>query len=142
MTRATIITDLMACLRGMGPAQGQALAAAKVLRGIHLVHEVNQTPALCLFNERVESVDQTSGSAERSLVLHVWGAVHAAHGDYDDLDRLAASVVGALALPALNPHWQRTSCGNLEVYEGGAGDPLGLFDLEVTVTYEAGLGEL
>ncbi|RJX29176.1 MAG: hypothetical protein C4525_14865 [Desulfarculus sp.] len=142
MTRAQIIGDLMDCLRAMGPDQGQALAAAQVLRGIHLASEMNQMPGLCLFNERVETVEQSDRTAERRLVLHLWGAVHAVDQDYGQLDALAASVLAALADPALNPHWARTSAGPLEVYEGGAGDPLGLFDLELWVTYESPLATL
>lgn len=56
--------------------------------------------------------------------------MHAQVGDYDDLDRLAAACVAALGRPDLNPHWQRTVWRLPGLYEGGAGDPLGLFDLE------------
>lgn len=142
MTRDQVITDLLACLDAMGPAHGQPLAAELVKRGIHLASELSPLPALTLFNESVDTQDLTSGAAERKLVAHVWGAVNAAAGDYSDLDDLAAGVVMALADPELNPHWQRTSLARLEIYEGGAGDPLGLFDLEVLVTYEAPLGSL
>ncbi|MCB2225707.1 MAG: hypothetical protein KQH53_03435 [Desulfarculaceae bacterium] len=142
MTRATIISDLLACLAAMGPSHGMPQAAATVLRGIHLAEQMNDLPALTLFNERVETLESTDRTAERKLVLHVWGYAKAAGGDFSGLDALAESVLMALGDPGLNPHWERTTCGNLEVYEGGAADPMGIFDLELTVAYESPLNTL
>jgi hypothetical protein len=142
MTRAQIISDLMDCLTDMGPTHGQPLAADTVARGIHLSDEFNDLPALSLFNERVETIDSTDKTAERKLIMHLWGYVHAVDDDYSDLDDLAESVLMALADSGLNPHWASTSCGNLEIYEGGAGDPLGIFDLEMTVDYESPINTL
>jgi hypothetical protein len=142
MTRAQIIADLLACLKAIAPAQGFDIVPARVVRGIHLASEAGEMPALSLYNQRVQTVDSTESTSERLLILHLWGAVHARGGDYGDLDRLAAACVAALGRPDLNPHWQRTTCGRLELYEGGAGDPLGLFDLELTVSYEAPLATL
>lgn len=142
MNRAQVIQDLFACLSAVGPQNGHPLAPALVKRGIHLASELSPLPALTLFNEAVDTSDLAGRTAERRLVAHVWGAVNAAGGDYLPLDQLAAGVAAALADPGLNPHWQRTGLGRLEIYEGGAGDPLGLFDLEVIVTYEADLGVL
>lgn len=142
MTRQEIISDLLACLGAISPDQGFAIAPARVRRGIHLASEAGEMPALSLYNQRVETVDSTEVTTERLLILHLWGAVHAQGGDYGHLDRLAAACVAALGRPDLNPHWQRTTCGRLEIYEGGAGDPLGLFDLELSVSYEAPLATL
>jgi len=142
MTRAQIISDLMACLRAMGPAHGMPLAAVQVLRGIHLAEQINDLPALALFNERVETLEATDRTAERKLVLHLWGYAHASNNDFSSLDRLAESGLMALGDPGLNPHWDRTTCGNLEIYEGGAADPLGYFDLELTEDYESPLNML
>ena len=142
MTRAQIISDLLACLKAMGPDTGFTLAPARVRRGIHLASEAAELPALSLFNERVETTDATGQTAQRLLVLHLWGAVHARHDDFADLDRLAAACLEALGRPDLNPHWQSTTCARLELYEGGAGDPLGLFDLEINVGYESPLATL
>ena len=142
ITRAQIIADLMACLASIDPDHGFPLAVRELRRGIHLAEELAEMPALTLFNERVETLDQTSSTAARRLVLHLWGAVHVRHDDYSQLDQLAAACLKALADPNFNPHWQATSCGRLEVYEGGAGDPLGLFDLEFTVDYESPLDTL
>lgn len=142
MTRAQIIGGLMDCLANMGPAYGMPLAAAEIIRGIHLAEEMNEMPALALFNERVETVEATDRTAQRKLIMHLWGYVHAIDNDFSQLDQLAESVLMALAHEELNPHWQTTACGNLEVYEGGAGDPLGIFDLELEVDYESPLGTL
>ncbi len=137
MTRATIISDLMTCLTTMAPEYGPYVAAARVERGIRLASEMPERPALALFNERVETKDLAADQAERVLIMHLWGAADAPEGTYGELDQLAASCVGALADPALNPHWSRTSCGAIEVYEGGASDPIGMFDMELRVTYES-----
>ena len=142
MTRARIISDLIDALAAIAPENGFDSRVLEIRRGIHLAEEMNDLPALCLFNERVETVDAAAGTAQRTLVLHLWGAVKAPHGDYTGLDALAADCLKALADPDLNPYWADTSASRLEVYEGGAGDPLGLFDLEIQVAYEAGLGEL
>lgn len=142
MTRAQIIDDLLSCLMAMGPAHGMPLAAATVTRGIHLAHELPELPGLTLFNQRVETKEESDQSAQRRLVLHLWGAVHAVNNDFSKLDNLIAGVLAALADPALNPHWASTTAGNLEVYEGGAGDPLGIFDLELCVSYESALGTI
>ncbi len=142
MTRAQIISDLMSALTEIAPENGFATRPMEIRRGIHLAEEMNDLPALTLFNERVETIDAASGAAQRTLVLHLWGAVKAPHGDYAELDDLAADCLKALVDPDLNPHWAETGLARLEVYEGGAGDPLGLFDLEIQVAYEAGLGEL
>lgn len=142
MTRAQIIADLLACLRAMGPQHGLAVAPAAVKRGIHLAAEASQMPFLSLYNQRVETTDEAMGQAERLLTFHLWGSVKAPQGDYAQLDALAAACLEALGRPDLNPHWQRTACGRLELYEGGAGDPLGLMDLEFTVTYESPLAVL
>ncbi len=142
MTRVQIIDDLMACLGAISPENGFQSRPAELRRGIHLAEDLNDLPGLCLFSQRVESADQTGARAERRLVLHLWGAAPAPQGDFRALDALAADCLQALARPELNPHWQATTIGDMELYEGGAADPLGLFDLEITVSYEAGLGEL
>jgi len=142
MTRAEIISDLIDCLTDMGPTHGMPLAAQEVLRGIHLAEQINDMPAVALFNERVETLEVTDRTAERKLIMHLWGYVNAANNDFSELDSLAESVLMALADPGLNPHWQRTTCGNLEVYEGGAADPIGIFDLELSVAYESPLNVL
>ncbi|MGD8561224.1 MAG: hypothetical protein PVG03_01760 [Desulfarculaceae bacterium] len=142
MTRSQIISDLMDCLGEIKPENGFSTRPAEIKRGIHLAEEMNDLPGLTLFNERVETTDAASQSAERLLVLHLWGAARAPHSDYSGLDQLAADCMKALGDPDLNPHWARTSATRLEVYEGGAGDPLGLFDLEIEVTYESPLHQL
>jgi hypothetical protein len=103
ITRAQIIADLMACLASIDPAQGFPLAVRELRRGIHLAEEMAEMPALTLFNERVETLDQTSSTAARRLVLHLWGAVHVRHEDYSQLDQLAAACLQALADPTSPP---------------------------------------
>lgn len=142
MSRVQIIADLLACLRAVGPAGGFPLRVAHLKRGIHLVSQFNELPALALYNQRVTTADAAGGVAERVLTLHLWGAAPAPGGDYAQLDALAAACVRALHDPALNPHARRTSAPRLELYEGGAGDPLGLFDLEIQVGYESALDVL
>lgn len=142
MNRSQIINDLMACLNGITTQAGFASQPKAVLRGIHLAEQMNEMPALCMFTERVETTDLTNSGAERLMILHVWGAARAVGSNFGDLDDLAAAVTQALGDHELNPHWARTSCLRLELYEGGAGDPLGLFDLEVQVTYETPLDQL
>lgn len=142
MTRAQVIEDLMDCLESITAANGFNVQPAKVLRGVHLVSELKQLPGLSLMNQRVETGPLAAGLEQRTLWFHLWGAARAARGDYTGLDRLAAACAAALANPELNPHWDRTRLGVLEVFEGGAGDPVGLFDLELSVDYEAEPGVL
>lgn len=142
MTRQEIIADLMACLAAITPANGFALAPRQIRRGIHLVSQASQTPALCLFNERVETMDSSGGTAERLMIMHLWGAASAPGGDYAPLDRLAAACLAVLGQPQFNPHWDRTSCQRLEIFEGGASEPLALFDLQFSVAYESPLATL
>lgn len=139
MSRAQIIADLMACLAAIAPAAGFPARVAHLKRGIHLVSQFNELPALALYNQRVTTVEVTGPTAERVLLLHLWGAAPAPGGNFAQLDALAAACVRALHDPALNPHARRTGTPRLELYEGGAGDPLGLFDLEVQVGYESAL---
>ncbi len=142
MTRQQIIADLMACLATLrtDPAFGGRLRELR--RGIFLAEELNDLPGLCLFTERIENREAAAGVAERLLVLHLWGAARAPRGDYAALDALLADCVAVLNRADRNPHWARTRLGAAEVYEGGASDPLGLFDFLLEVTYEAAPGEL
>lgn len=141
-TRAAVIADLMTCLAGITVENGFAIAPKKLKRGIHLASQASETPALSLFNERVETIETGGDTAERMLVMHLWGAAAANQGDYAQLDLLAAACLTALARPDLNPHWQRTTAQRLEVFEGGSAEPLALFDLEFSLTYETALGVL
>ncbi len=137
MTRAQVINDLVTCLKSITLAAGFAIEPKVVLRGIHLVSELNELPALSLMNQQVTAEDLAAGVSQRRLLLHLWGAVRAPRGDYGQLDQLAAAVVSALAAAEHNPHWDRTHLGPMEIFEGGAGDPLGLFDLQLEVSYQA-----
>lgn len=142
MTRQEIIADLMACLAAITPEHGFAIAPRLIRRGIHLVSQASQTPALCLFNERVETVDANGGLAERLMIMHLWGAVSTPGGEYAPLDALAAACLAVLGRPDCNPHWDRTHCQRLELFEGGASEPLSLFDLQFSVAYESPLATL
>ncbi len=142
MTRAQIIADLLACLRAMGPEHGQSLAARAVVRGMALSPEGGELPMVCLFTEKVLTTELAEAFAQRIVVMHVWGAAKAPEGDFSQLDELCASVVGALCNPQLNPHWPTTSLGTIEFFEGGANEPVGMFDLVVEVGYEAAVGQL
>lgn len=142
MTRQEIIVDLMACLAAITPANGFAITPRLIRRGLHLVSQASQTPALSLFNERVETLDAGGGAAERLMIMHLWGAVSTPGGDYAPLDRLAAACVAVLGRAEFNPHWDRTSCQRLELFEGGASEPLALFDLQFSLAYESPLAIL
>ena len=142
MTRSGIIANLVSCLSGIATNEGFATTPREVKRGIHLAEEMNDLPALSIFNEKVETEDLTNATAERVLVMHIWGAAKAPHGDYTQMDQLMSDCLQALSRPDLNPHRDETIVTRLEVYEGGAGDPLGLFDLELKVSYETGLTQI
>lgn len=142
MTRQQIIAEIMTCLAAIGPDKGFAVSPQTLRRGTHLASQAGAYPALTLFNQRAATIEQTGTHVERILTFHLWGATHAPHDDYSQLDALAAACVTALGSPALNPHWERTSVRALEIYEGGASDPLGLFDLVFDLTYESPLATL
>ncbi len=142
MTRQQIIADLMTCLAAIKPANGFSLTPQSLRRGLHLASQASAFPALSLFNERVTTVEETGGAAERVLTLHLWGAARAPQDDFSQLDNLAAACVEALNRPDLNPHWQSASIERIDIYEGGASDPLGLFDLVFSLRYQAPLDTL
>ena len=73
MTRSAIITDIVACLRAMGPAHGHSLAARQVLRGIHLASELSGSDALARIQDRAAAygVCQIKRSLDRPAPLYI-----------------------------------------------------------------------
>jgi len=137
-SRATILEDLKATLESITTGNGFQCTVAKVLRGIHTEDEFSgKMPGLCFWNERGPRRNMAAMKSERTLVIHIWGYVKAdgISGDYEALDKLVADVEKALMTPAYNSYWEFTEVNESTYYEGGAADPIGIFEMIVEISY-------
>lgn len=132
--RAQIMADLQAVLQSI-------TGVAEVRRGLHMDDDMPARPALCLAGQKRSCRDFSSGQAEAKLFVVIAGYVDCPAADYSALDGLAADLEAALMDSARNPWWADTHIGDLLVYEGGASDPIGILNLEITVDYEYQRGE-
>jgi hypothetical protein len=136
--RADILGTVKTALQSITAKNGFRSTVDTVLRGIHTEDEFSgRMPGLCFWNERGPRRNMAQGKSERTLVIHVWGYVKAegVSGDYDALDNLVADVEQALMTPAYNPYWDFTEIGETTYYEGGAADPIGIFEMMVEISY-------
>lgn len=137
-TRRTILVALKSGLESITTANGFQSTVAKVLRGIQPGEAFSGSmPGLAVWCEQGPRENFSQGHSERTLKLHVWGyvPVDAAEGDYDALDKLVADVEKCLMTVTYNPYWGDTEIGNTTYYEGGVEDPIGIFDMEVEISY-------
>ena len=136
-TWAQVMTDLSACLARITTANGYTITVAQVLRGIHQDADVKRRPALTFSTVGGDSADLTGGLAQRRLGVLVQGFADAKGGDFSAMHALAAAAQRALVSPTHNPTLhERVDLGRLTVYEGGLHDPVGLFDLLLTVEFD------
>lgn len=125
--RETILEALKTCLEGIE-------SVSEVRRGIHFEDNMPNRPALGFTNTKAERVEG-GGFSERILTVLIYGYVDIQPGDYDALDDLMQDVETKLQTPADWAYQNLTDIRDYTVYEGGAHDKLGYFDMEVTVTY-------
>ena len=132
--RETILKALKTCLEGVTAANGYAIEVKEVRRGIHFEDDMPNRPALGFTNTRAER-DEGQGYSERILTILIYGYVDIQPGDYDNLDDLMQAVEQRLQTPAAWSYQEWTNIMNYTVYEGGAHDRLGYFDMEITISY-------
>lgn len=135
-TRATIMAALKTCLESITTGNGFALTVAEVRRGLSLPEDFPERPALAFFSISRPRIDQTNEHSEATLHFVVQGFADAPAGNFTTFDALMAAVETALMTLAYNPYREDTKIGELNTYEGGASDPVGIFDMHGTIFYE------
>jgi|GEM_PF-3060748 len=134
--RETILKALKTCLEGVTVANGYAIGVNEVKRGIHLPDEMPNRPALGFTNTKLMRKDLAGGWAERELSILIYGYVDIQPGDYDNLDDLMQAVEQRLMSSTAWSYYAFTFIDDGTVYEGGAHDPVGYFDIQVRIQYE------
>lgn len=138
--REVRLDALKTCLEGITTGNGYALTVNEVRRGIHFEDEMPNRPALGFSNINSRRVDLamggTSGYSERVLVILIYGYVDIQPNNYDNLDDLMQAVEQRLNTDAAWAYREFTDIKDFTVYEGGAHDQLGYFDMEIEVSYQ------
>lgn len=137
--RKTVLDFLKDLLEGITELNGYQTTVAEVKRGIHLSDEMPNKPALCFWNDKALKTDQAGEKCEKALHIWMWGYVDVQPGNYDTMDALECDVEKALnSTPVEN--WPASvievDAGNITTYEGGASDPLGMFEMELVITFQ------
>lgn len=135
-TRREILSALKTCLEGITTDNDYQVTVAEVKRGIHFVDDMRNRPGLCFWSDKGPRRDETNEQSERDLHIWIWGYVDVQPGNYDELDKLVADVETRLMTRSAWAYRDDTKIGELNTYEGGASDPVGVFEMEVTVNYE------
>lgn len=131
--RETILKALKTCLEGITKANGYAIQVKQVRRGIHFEDQMPNRPALGFTNTRSTLDERAFGETNRILTILIYGYVDVEPGQYDALDDLMQAVEQRLQTEADWDYWESTDLKDYTVYEGGAHDQLGYFDLELEV---------
>ena len=140
--RETILDALKTCLEGITTANGYAIQVAEVRRGIHFEDDMLNRPCLGFANTKIERKEHAFAQSGRELNVLIYGYVdvepHSASG-YDPLDDLMQAVETRLMTGSAWSYWEFTDIRNFTIYEGGAHDKLGYFDMEVIIEYQYAL---
>lgn len=139
--RETILKALKTCLQGITTANSYAIEVKEVRRGIHFEDDMPNRPALGFSNIQSRRTELSmggpaSGYSERVLTVLIYGYVDCQPDDYDNLDDLMQAVEQRLNTAAAWAYRQFTDIKNFTVYEGGAHDRIGYFDMEIEISYQ------
>lgn len=137
--RETILDALYTCLAGITTANGYAIQVGEVKRGLHLAEDMPNRPALGYSNTRSVRRDFAAGQSERDLHVLVYGYVDCQPGVYDNLDDLIQAVEQRLMTSSAWAYRDDTHISGYTIYEGGAHDQLGAFEMEIVIQYEHAL---
>ncbi len=137
--RSSILAALDTCLKAITVANGFGVTVATVKRGLHLPEELPERPALAYFSTQRDREDITNAQAEAVLRVTIAGLADAPAADFSTFDALLAAVESALMIPARNPYWETTHVKQARTYEGGSSDPIGIFELDLEITYQYAL---
>ena len=136
--RKTILDDVKAWFEAITTTNGYATTVAEVRRGIHQAEDMPNRPAISFWNDRGIKTDLAGEVCQRILHLFVWGYIDIQPGVYDNLDNLVADVETCLNDSRAN--WDASvtevDVKDITYYEGGASDPIGMFEMEVDIYYE------
>lgn len=133
--RETILDALLTCLQGITTANGYAIEVKEVKRGVHFEDAMVNRPALGFTNTNAARTESSFGRSERVLTVLIYGYVDCQPGNYDPLDDLMQAVEQRLNTAAAWAYREFTDIRNYTIYEGGAHDRLGYFDMEVRISY-------
>jgi len=138
-TRSDYLAAIVSCMESITTDNGFDTDVKKVLRGIRSREDFSgQLPGIAIWNERAPREESSFSESVRFLAVHIWGfiEVDAVGNDYSALDALIADVEKALMTEKYNANWARTAIGDLMIYEGGADDSFGEFDMVLQYAYE------
>lgn len=133
--RETILDALYTCLAGVTTANGHPITVNEVRRGIHLPEEMPNRPALGYTNTKATRVEGDFANSMRVLDVLIYGYVDVQPGNYDNLDDLMQGVEQRLMTASAWTYKSGTNIKSYTIYEAGAHDPIGYFDMEVEITY-------
>ena len=135
--RRDVLNSLKSALESISTARGYQSDVQEVRRGVYSYEQMLSRPALCFFNTSATTeVFSMSGKSERTLDITIRGYVDITEdGNYDPLDKLIADVEKLLMTPD-EWAWQGwTQVKNLRIFEGLLADNVGVFEMDVQVTY-------
>jgi len=136
-SRREILNDLKTALKMICVANGYQSNVQEVRRGVYGYDQMLSRPALCFFNTMATTEESSmSGQSQRVLSITIRGYVDITEdGNYDPLDELVADVEKLLMTPGT---WSRqgwTQVKNLRIFEGLLSDKVGVFEMDIQVTY-------
>lgn len=134
MQRSTILTTLVTDLGKIQAGGGYDTSVLEVRRGIFEAHECLNFPSIMLTAIAATRVAQTFGSLgarEHHIILRGYVQI-TTPGDYTELDNLVADIL-QWTRSVDNTYSSKTEVGNIEIYEGGPSDPVGICQLELVI---------
>ena len=133
--RETRLDALKTCFQGITTGNGYSLTVNEVRRGIHFEDDMPNRPALGFTNTKIRRGEFAGGVSGKVLEILIYGYVDVQPGDYDSLDDLIQAVEQRIMTASAWTYYEWTDIKDFTVYEGGAHDRLGYFDMMIEVFY-------
>lgn len=135
--RKTVLDAFKDWLEGITKANDYQTTVAEVKRGIHVADDMQNRPALCFWNDKGPRDVYVNTEMDRTLHVWLWGYINVQAGDYDNLDALVSDA--EKRINAWRDNWPSNVINawiqDSTYYEGGASDPVGMFEMEVFIKY-------